>query len=54
MFTTWHAGAAFASAMVLAAALSLTVSAAGCRLLQEGPASPVAVMPGGAWPSRPR
>ena len=30
MFTTWHAGAAFASAMVLAAALSVTVSAAGC------------------------
>ena len=50
MFTTWHAGAAFASAMVLAAALSLTVSAAGCRSapLQEGPAGPVAVMPGGS------
>ncbi len=49
MFTTWHAGATFASAMVLAAALSLTVSAAGCRSapLQEGPAGPVAVMPGG-------
>ena len=29
MFTTWHAGAAFACAMVLAAALSVTVSAAG-------------------------
>jgi len=45
MFTTWHAGGAFASAMVLAAALSLTVSAAGCRSapLQEGPAGPVAV-----------
>ena len=29
MFTAWHAGAAFACAMVLAAALSVTVSAAG-------------------------
>jgi hypothetical protein len=50
MFTTCHAGGAFASAMVLAAALSLTVSAAGCRPapLQEGPAGPVAVMPGGS------
>ncbi len=50
MFTTWHAGTAFACAMVLAAALSVTVSAAGCRSvpLQEGPAGPVAVMPGGS------
>jgi hypothetical protein len=50
MFTTWHAGAAFACAMVLAAALSVTVSAAGCRSapLLEGPAGPVAVMPGGS------
>ncbi len=50
MFTTWHAGAALACAIVLAAALSVTVSAAGCRPvpLQEGPAGPVAVMPGGS------
>ena len=50
MFTTWHAGGAFTCAMVLAAALSVTVSAAGCRSapLQERPAGPVAVIPGGS------
>jgi len=51
MFTIWHARVAFACAMVLAIALSVTASAAGYQLpapLQGGPEGPIAVMPGGS------
>jgi len=57
MFTIWHARVAFACAMVLAIALSVTASAAGYQLpapLQGGPEGPIASCPEGAWLSHPR
>jgi len=55
MFTIRHSAGAFSCAMVLAAALSGTALAAGCESVppREGPAGPLATMPGGSVASPP-
>jgi len=55
MFTIWRSAGAFGCAMVLAAALSGMALAAGCESVPpgEGPAGPLATMPGGSVASPP-